>query len=347
MDSDTGDSISYQISPIPLLDNARFNGHTGEFVFRPERSQVGVHQFTFSIFDGRAHTSETISITVMAATSQMTSLRGRVLDTNAMTGDGQEIPIVAATVSILVGDTAMSTTRTDAQGNFTLDSIPNAESHVLKIDASTAQAGPGGVSYADFIEPLHLIQAAANVISRPFFLPRIETSSATTVTEGQATQVANTNLGVELAIPADAIVNDDGSTFTGSITVSEVPRNLAPVSLPEQFNPSTLITIQPAGIRFSSPATISFRNNIGLTAGTNVDIYSIDPDTGAFTATGKGRVSVDGTKIETVSGGIMGATWHFFSTMPPDLEVDTETGNEDCANSGCSETCPRWGWGMP
>ena len=336
-DGDTDDTIRYQVSPIPLLANARFNGRAGEFVFRPKRNQVGTHTLTFSASDGKAKASEEITVTVTAPSSEVTSLSGRVLDTNAMTGNNQEIPIVAATVSILVNNTTVATGRTDAQGNFTLTPISSAESHVLKIDASTANVGPDGVTYADFIEPLHLIEGASNVISRPFFLPRIDMSSATTVTAGQATQVMNTNLNVELSIPADAIENDDGTTFTGSITVSEVPSNLAPVSLPEHLSPFMLITIQPAGIRFTTPATITFPNSDQLPSGAELDIYSVDPDRGVFVVTGRGRVSADGTKIETISGGIRGATWHFPSTTPPDNDPDPDTGNEDCENSDCED----------
>ena len=330
------DSLSFRSLPSPLLPNARFNGRTGEFIFRPQRDQVGTHELTFSVFDGKAFSRETVTITVTAPTTQVTGLTGRVLDTNAMAGSSQEIAISAATVSILLNNISVATARTNAQGYFSLASIPDATSHVLKIDVSTASPGPGGVRYADFIEPLQLIQGVSNVISRPFFLPRIDISSATNVVAGHMTTVSNTNLEVELDIPADAVVNDDGTTFTGSITVSQVPRNLAPVSLPEQFNPSMLITIQPAGILFSTPAQISFPNSDALPSGAEVDIYSIDPDSGVFVVTGRGRVSTDGAKIETISGGIRGATWHFPSPPPPDPDIDmSNTDNADCANWEC------------
>ena len=163
------DGISFSAMPSPLLANARFNGGTGEFVFRPERSQVGTHELKFFVSDGKAEDSEAVTITVTAPVAQVTSLTGRVLDTNAMTGSEEEIPIVAATVSILVNDLSVATGTTNAQGNFTLNSIPNAASYVLKIDSSTATAGPGGVTYADFIEPLEIIEGTRNVVSRPFF----------------------------------------------------------------------------------------------------------------------------------------------------------------------------------
>ena len=176
-------------------------------------------------------------------------------------------------------------------------------------------------------------------------------SSSTEVVENQATMVMNPTLGVELSIPENAVVNDDGSTFTGSITVSEVPSNLAPVSLPEFLDPAVLITIQPAGIRFSTPAAISFPNSDELPSGAEVNIYSIDPDSGVFVVTGRGRVNTDGTKIETISGGIMGATWHGANPNGADVEPDLDTGSDDCeksgCNGGCEVSCPPTGSSSP
>ena len=337
-DSDS-DPVNFRIESLPLLKNARFNGGTGEFIFKPSPSQVGEHQVTFSAFDGKSRVTETIRITVVAPTTQPTRLIGRVLDTNAMTGSQQEIPIVGATVSVSTGSTVISTAVTNSRGEFSLDRISAAELHVLKIKASTAQPGPSGARYSDFIEPFKLIAGVDNIISRPFYLPRLDMTSLTSVVSGQATKVKNANLKVELSIPMDAITNDDGTTFTGNITVSEVPKNLAPISLPEHFSPAMLITIQPAGIRFSTPATITFPNSDGLPPGAELNIYSIDPDTGAFAVTGRGRVSSDGSKIETISGGIMGATWHFPSSDPVDIDPDLETGNQDCTKAGCNNPC--------
>ena len=254
-----------------------------------------------------------------------------------MTGSAQEIPIVGARASLLVNGVVASTGVSNAAGRFSLDNIRRGDSYVLKIQASVANAGPGGAKYSDFIEPLHLIEGVDNRVARPFFLPRIDMSSATAVVADRPTQVMNSNLKVGLSIPANAVVNTDGTVFTGDVTISQVPKNLAPISLPEQFNPSMLITIQPAGIEFSTPAQISFPNDMGLRPGDRANIYSIDPDSGAFVVTGVGQVNASGDKIETISGGIRGATWHFVIASPAGIEVDAEVGNQDCSYSGCIE----------
>ena len=74
-----GDALSFRVNPMPLPDHIRFNGQTGEFVFHPQRTQVGVHRLRFSVSDGRAQDEAMVSITVSAPPVQPTRLMGRVL----------------------------------------------------------------------------------------------------------------------------------------------------------------------------------------------------------------------------------------------------------------------------
>ncbi len=48
----------------------------------------------------------------------------------------------------------------------------------------------------------------------------------------------------------------------------------------------------------------------GLTPGSEVDIWSLDAKRGVFAVVGTGRVSADGSRIETIAGGIRAADWH-------------------------------------
>ena len=57
---------------------------------------------------------------------------------------------------------------------------------------------------------------------------------------------------------------------------------------------------------------------ISSSPGTELDIFSVNPDTGLFEKTGRGRVNADRTKIETFEGGITAATWH----LPPPPPCD-------------------------
>jgi hypothetical protein len=51
-----------------------------------------------------------------------------------------------------------------------------------------------------------------------------------------------------------------------------------------------------------------------------MDLWSINPTTGFFDNVGTGKVTADGTAIETVSGGIRNSSWHFFAPPAPKLQ---------------------------
>ena len=76
-------------------------------------------------------------------------------------------------------------------------------------------------------------------------------------------------------------------------------------------------------------------NLAGYEPGTEMDLWSIDPATGLFDKVGTGAVNADGSKVETVAGGIRNSSWHFFAPPPPPPPVDPDAPhNED---DGCDE----------
>ncbi|MBI1928691.1 hypothetical protein HYR99_31160 [Candidatus Poribacteria bacterium] len=264
----------------------------------------------------------------------VTALTGRILDTNDFT-QGIETPVVGATVSLL-GMGVL--TASNANGNFTLTGIPKAESYILDINAATANLAPDGSPYAGFREEIGLIEGVTNVVDRPFFLPRIATESLTTVNPNAMTMVENPTLGVMIEIPPHTAKNPDGSDFTGEISISEVPEGMAPAALPEELQPGLLITIQPVGVTFATPVPITFPNIDNLMPGSEVDIWSLDPETGTFVVVGTGQVTADGARIETISGGVRAADWHM--ALPPAAVagcVNTEHNqdNQDSRRASC------------
>ena len=99
------------------------------------------------------------------------------------------------------------------------------------------------------------------------------------------------------------------------ISISPVPAGFTPGSLPDTLVPDQVITVQPMGLTFNTPARVTFPNTSGLSPGSEVDIWSMDHSTSEFFVAGRGRVTDDGTMIETIRGGIHEASWHF--PMPP------------------------------
>lgn len=236
---------------------------------------------------------------------QNTTLSGRLLDTNDFV-EGTETPIVGATVSLL---DSIITTTSNLQGFFTLTNI-GTEVAVIDMDTSTAAPGPGGVSYAGFRERIEIQPCTANVVQRPFFLPRIDESSLTQVNPEATTVVTNAGIGVSITVPPHTAMFGD-TEFTGQLSISEVPNGLAPAALPEELQPGLLITIQPVGVTFATPVPINLPNTDSLVPDGALNIWSLHPDSGQFVVVGRAKVSSDGALVETVSGGVRAADWHF------------------------------------
>ncbi len=312
-----GNPVTLGLKPVPLPDNMEYNLATGEFEFQPDAGQAGTYTLTFSAAAGDERLTETVTVTVPAANpADPTVFTGRILDANAMQA-GDMVPVVGATISFL--ETGVVTT-TDVEGFFTLSNLP-ASATVFDIDGSTAQPAPNGSGYASFREGLPIISNVINRVERPFFMPRLDAASATLVDPNQTTVVNNSNLGITLTVPPGTAVNDaDGTLFTGVLTISEVPRNLAPANLPEFMDPALLITIQPVGVSYTRPVAITFANTESYAPGSEVDIWSVDPDLGQFVVVGTGRVSTDGQIIETIGGGIRANDWH--TRQPPETQPD-------------------------
>ncbi|MFN7963155.1 MAG: RHS repeat-associated core domain-containing protein [Thermoanaerobaculia bacterium] len=318
-----GSAPRFAVAPLPLPDGARFDGALGILSFRPSTDQLGRYTWTFSVSDGESSASQTTTLTVSTAPAGTpTTLSGRILDTSAAV-NGTEVPVIGARVRLLGGGTSVLS---GADGRFTLTGLTGG-SQVLDIDSTNAQPAPDGTHYASFREGLEVLPGTANVIDRPFYLPRIDPASLTQVDPAQTTVVTNPNLGVSLTLPPGVARAPGGGLFTGQLSVSQVPSSLAPVALPEELAPALLLTVQPVGVTFSSPVPVSMPNLDGLAPGNELDLWSVNAATGQFEVVGVGRVSADGSRIETVSGGIRAASWH--ALLPPQPQSDGDDNNED------------------
>ena len=322
-----GDPVTFGVMPLPLPPIMSFDSQVGLFTFTPAADQVGTFALTFLASDGQDTSSESLTITVPGAPpGGVTAFSGRILDANDF-----EInittPVVGATVSFLgTGQSAV----TDAQGFFTVSNVP-AGQQILDIDPATANAAPDGSTYAGFREQAELIANVTNVVERPFFLPRTDPASLTTVNPGATTVVTNPNLGVTLTIPSNTAKDASGNNFTGQLSTSLVPRDLAPAALPEELDPGLLITIQPVGVTFSTPVPITFPNVDNLTPGSELDLWSLDANTGTFVIVGTMQVSADGTQLNTISGGIRAADWHApLSPQPTGDNAENNEADDDC-----------------
>lgn len=330
--------LSYAATPIPLPANALFDPVNGIFSFSPASDQNGVYTITFSVTDGVVVSSQTTTITVGDIDPNAnTQFRGRLLDSNAFE-QGQVVAIRNATVSLLNSDPVQITT-TDANGFFAFTNV-SVSDQILDLNPATAALAPDGSIYAGFREKIELIPNTNNTIARPFYLPRILAEDQTQVDPSQTTMVMNQSLGVMLAVPPNTAMNEDGTLFTGSLSISEVPDGLAPAALPPSFRPADLVTVQPVGVRFDEPVPITFPNTDNLPPGEEVDIWSIDPDTGEFIVVGIARVTNDGSALETIDGGIVAADWHFPAPrIPVGNSTVADQNNENIDMQGSDQMC--------
>ena len=244
-----------------------------------------------------------------------------------MANNNREIALAGIDVRLSVDGNNMYGAMTDAEGYFTITNIPKGDEYIIQIATSAIKVN-GKPKYADFHEQLEIIERADNVIPRPFYMPLVDTNGIATITANKETKLVNMAINADITVPA-GVAKMNGMDYTGDISLSEVPKALAPIALPERARgTATLLTLQPAGLRFTSPVRVSFPNRDNFPAGTELDIFSVNPDTGLFEKTGKGRVNADRTKIETFEGGITAATWHLPSPANPDT---------NCPNNLCSD----------
>ena len=307
------DDLTLIVVPLPLPDNASFNSGTGLFTFAPDVTQAGASfVLTFIASDGSLTDSEEITITVndLPATGT-TSLQGQILDANDAQ-NGITTPIVGAIVKNI--ETGLSTL-TDGAGNFALTGISSGINH-FEYNGNTVTASDGS-SYGAYVGNKDIIANVANFIDRPVYLMRIDTTGEAQVDPASTTVINNTNLNVTLTIPPNTVKDENGNDYTGMISISEVPAEFTPASLPDNLGPGMVFTIQPMGLTFAQPAPITFPNFDNLTPGSEVNLWSLDHSNGEFFIAGTGKVSADGSVINTIDGGVRETSWHFPLSASP------------------------------
>lgn len=212
---------------------------------------------------------------------------------------------------------------------------PGGVSDTLRI-LGNQRPNPGGDEAFPFVaEPMDLLLGHSvlpgnnNVIARPIYLPVLD--SGTTIDPEQTTVVQAANVtNASVTVAAQTLTNRTGQMFTGELSITEVPVALTPAALPANLFPDLVVTIQPADLVFSTPAPLTLPNLADTPAGTELDLFSINPITGEFDRVGTGRVSSNGQTVETIAGGIRNSSWHFFVTQTPPAQ---EQANNDPANN--------------
>jgi hypothetical protein len=297
----------------------------GTLVFTPAPSEVGSYNFTLVASDGVLETTRPVTLNVTADPVTTTRVSGVIQRTNGQAIQGMQVEIGAVS-----GLTA-------ADGSFTLDlGAGPPVGDTLKVRGELF-AGPTVFPFIAeklaFLLEHDVFVGANNVISRPIFLPAIDVANGEDIDPMQDATVTTPAIpGTELFVAAGTLMNQQGAPFDGVLSITEVPPDLTPAALPENLIPSLVVTIQPGEMVFAAPAPLSLPNTDGWAPGTMMDLWSISPVTGEFENVGTGKVSNDGSVIETMTGGVRNSSWHFFA--PPAIDpVDpmNDPSNEDTA----------------
>ena len=305
-------------------------GSSGVLTFRPTPSQLGAYQFNVIASDGALEVIQPVTLNVVADPLTTTRVSGRVLQVNGA-------PLVGMRVEI---GSVQGLTISD--GTFTLDlgSGP-VISDTIKIRGDLLA---GSVVYPFISEKLSLVLEhevlvrVNNVIDRPIYLPELDIANAKQIDPTKDTTVTTAAIpGVAVMVAAGTLMNQQGTVFTGKLSVTEVPANLTPAALPNGQRPDLVVTIQPGEMVFAKPAPLTLPNRGGYPPLTRMTLWSINPVSGAFDIAGTGLVSADGSVINTISGGIRNSSWHDFSVAT--LDVDLSDGrNEDNGCQSCRYT---------
>ncbi|MCG8364026.1 MAG: Ig-like domain-containing protein, partial [Pseudanabaenales cyanobacterium] len=321
-----GDRVTFSLRSDTNLPMGELDG-TSKLVFTPRPDQVGEYTFTLVATDGAEEVTQTVTLNVVADPDTTTRISGRVLDTLGNALANTRISLGAAE------------TFTDTDGYFTIIPVDGADA--LKIFGNEYTGSPGE-EFPFVAEKLPLVlghdlyAGVDNVIDRPIYLPALDLAdnSQTTDAAGNIT-VTNDVLKAEVLVAANSLIDPQGNPFTGTLSISDVPPDLTPAALPTNLSPDLVVTIQPGDMEFTEPAQLTLPNQAGWASGAEMDLWSINPTTGEFETVGRGRVSADGSVIETIEGGIRNSSWHFF--VPPKVPYTArkeEQGCETCETKG-------------
>ena len=316
-----GDTITYKLKANGNLPTGKLDGN-GILKFQPKPNEIGSYEFTVIATDGVKSVSQTVTLNVVADPITTTRISGVIKNVQQQSLAG---------VTIELGELK---TVTNADGSFTIETNRPLTEDTLKVKGIDLK---GDKVYPFIAEKLPLLLGQKvyagfnNVIDRPIYLPALDVASGKVIDPSKDVTVTTENIPqASVFVEAGSLSTQSGEDFTGTLSITKVPNDLTPAALPENLSPDLVVTIQPGEMVFNTPAPLNLPNLSGYEPGMEMDLWSINPETGDFDNVGTGIVSDDGTTIETIDGGIRNSSWHFFAPPPPPVRPPgEERRNED------------------
>ncbi|MEG3861999.1 FG-GAP-like repeat-containing protein, partial [Microcoleus sp. herbarium12] len=330
-----GDPISFSIKSSTPLPTGKISSN-GTLEIAPTPEEIGTYNFTVVASDGVLETSKPVTVNITPSTVGRTRISGIIKNT-------KQEPLAGVLVGL--GDIRAVTA---ADGSFEIKRLEFPYLAALGIPEivppNTLQIYGDGITgednYPYIAEKLPLLLGheaypnVNNVISRPIYLPPIDTANSKTINPAADTTVTTAAIPkASVFVKAGSLKDSEGNPYTENLSITQVPTELTPAALPPNLHTDLVVTIQPGDMVFTTPAPLSLPNRAGYAAGTTMDLWSINPTTGFFDNVGVGKVTADGSTIETISGGIRNSSWHFFAPpapAPKDPSQDPRNPKDKC-----------------
>lgn len=190
------------------------------------------------------------------------------------------------------------TAQTDQTGRFLVTALEPGH-HVMVVDGRTAARG--NKAYGLFRIGVDINAGRTNVLPFTSWMPRLDTDNATNITSPTTAEVALKTPyipGLEVRIPAGAVVRDtDGQTVT-QLSITPIPVDRPPFPLPPEVKVPVFFTVQPGASRVIPPrARVVYPNYNGDRPGTRMNFWNYDPENKGWYVYGQGTVTADGRQV--------------------------------------------------
>ncbi len=211
------------------------NASTGVLRFAPSPADIGVHQVTVSASDGALNSSRTFTLEVSQDTVNSTRVSGQVLDVDGSPISGLKVEI----------GSVQSLTSSDGIFELDLGTGPVPTSTLRIRGEEFVDPTRPNVHYPFIAEKLpflfgrELYSGFDNVLERPIYLPKLNPGSPVNPTQNTTieSEVRSGFAPVTVTIAAGSLLTQQGTPFTGNLSITEVPVERTPAALPKTLVP--------------------------------------------------------------------------------------------------------------
>lgn len=302
------DPISFFATPLPLPTGVTLDAVSGALRYRPEEGQLGDYTFTVGVSDGVLTDIADITISVIDPSQSDTSVFGRVLDASDF-ANGVETPL--ANMPVRLADAALMTT-TDANGEFSFGGLTGGADRVI-IEPSEL-GGPGG--YLGAARNIRVTENQNRDLAPEFLLTPLN-AGCSPVVAGLDTVVADASLGVTVTIPADSVLNADGTAYTGDICLGALPTQAEAEGLPSDTTACRIYAIDAPGATFAQGASVSAPNDDLLPETTRLALWASGASAGLFSRSADAFVDPGAATVSGSLPGLQSSSLITFLPQPP------------------------------